>query len=336
MNKTQKSQHIKEQKDINGVKQKHPKAEKYTNETILQQGIVVAIAAIFCCALWGSAFPCIKIGYQLFAVDAADYRSQILFAGIRFALAGLMVILFTSLIQRKPLVPKRTSWKMIIKLCMAQTVLQYLCFYIGLANTTGVKASIIEGANVFIAILVACMIFKMEKFTVSKAVGSIAGFIGIVVVNIGNAPIGGGFRFMGEGMILLSTVAYAVSSVLIKDFSKKENPVILSGYQFLCGGIIMILFGGITGGRIETVSTSGVLMLIYLAFISAMAYTVWSILLKHNKVSKVAVYGFANPMFGVILSAIFLKGENQAFSLYTGIALILVCFGIYVVNRENV
>lgn len=302
-------------------------------ETVLQQRIVVAIAAIFCCALWGSAFPCIKIGYRLFAVDAADYRSQILFAGIRFTLAGLMVILFAGLIQRKALVPKRTSWKMIIKLCMIQTVLQYLCFYIGLANTTGVKASIIEGANVFIAILVACIIFKMERFTVAKAVGSVAGFIGIVVVNIGNAPVTGGFQLMGEGMILLSTVAYAVSSVLIKDFSKQESPVVLSGYQFLCGGIIMMLFGSISGGRIETVSGSGIIMLFYLAFISAMAYTVWGTLLKYNEVSKVAVYGFTNPMFGVILSAVFLEGENQAISIYTGAALILVCFGIYVVNR---
>ena len=47
----------------------------------------------------------------------------------------------------------------------------------------------------------------------------------------------------GEGFILLSTIAYAVSSVLIKIYSREDNPVMLSGWQFLLGGIIMILCG---------------------------------------------------------------------------------------------
>ena len=63
---------------------------------------VVITFALICCALWGSAFPCIKIGYRMFAVGGNDTASQILFAGIRFLLAGLMVILICSFIYKKP------------------------------------------------------------------------------------------------------------------------------------------------------------------------------------------------------------------------------------------
>ena len=70
-----------------------------------------------------------------------------------------------------------------------------------------------------------------------------------------------------------------------------------------------------------------------MAMISAVAYTLWSILLKFNPVSRVAVFGFMNPVCGVVLSALILNERNQAFSLQGLLALVLVCFGIYQVNR---
>ncbi|MFR1348535.1 MAG: hypothetical protein ACLSAQ_02350, partial [[Eubacterium] siraeum] len=60
---------------------------------ILTKTWIAAILAIFCSALWGSAFPCVKIGYGLFGVDTSQPMSLILFAGIRFFAAGIMVII---------------------------------------------------------------------------------------------------------------------------------------------------------------------------------------------------------------------------------------------------
>lgn len=62
-----------------------------------------------------------------------------------------------------------------------------------------------------------------------------------------------------------------------------------------------------------------------------MAYSLWGVLLKHNPVSKVAVFGFMNPVFGVILSAWLLK-ESDVIGIECVLALVLVCVGIYVVN----
>ena len=91
----------------------------------------------------------------------------------------------------------------------------------------------------------------------------------------------------------------------------------LSGYQFLCGGILLTGFGLAMGGRVHVgaVSASGWLLLLYMGFISAAAYTLWGILLKYNPVARVAVFGFMNPVFGVLLSAIFLGESGQAFGL---------------------
>ena len=221
----------------------------------------VCLTAMVCCALWGSAFPCIKIGYQLFQIDGNDISSQLLFAGCRFTLAGLLTILLGSLMNRRPLIPRKTSWIRIAKLSLFQTVIQYLFFYVGLAHTTGVKASIIEASNVFVAILIASLIFRQEKLDKHKIIGCIAGFAGVVLININQSGLDMSLSLTGEGFILLSTIAYAVSSVLIKIYSREDNPVMLSGWQFLLGGIIMILCGYLTGGSVSVWTAPSISML---------------------------------------------------------------------------
>lgn len=301
-------------------------------EHFMQKTIVVWLGALLCCALWGSAFPCIKIGYRLFDIASGDVAAQILFAGCRFTLAGVLALAIGSALNREWLVPKRRSYGRIAKLALLQTVAQYIFFYVGLANTTGVKASIIEGVNVFIAILVASLLFHQEKLSAAKILGCVIGFAGVVLVNSSGGGLDLGFHFMGEGFIFLSTIAYAFSSVFLKRYSKEDNPVLLSGWQFVFGGLVMIVCGLLAGGRLSEWSIAGVLMLLYMAVISAVAYSLWGILLKYNPVSKVAVFGFMNPVFGVILSAILLH-EGDSIGVMCLVSLALVCAGIYIVNR---
>ena len=305
------------------------------NKNSLTKTPVVCALAILCCILWGSATPSIKVGYEVFNIASGDTASQILFAGMRFVLAGILTILFGSIISKKALVPKKKSIAPIAKLAMVQTILQYVFFYIGHANTTGVKAAIINGSNVFLAILFAVFIFKYEKMTWVKLIGCIAGFAGIVIINLTGSGIDMSMSFAGEGAILISAAAYALSSGMIKKYSQDENPVVLSGYQFFLGGVVMTIAGLIAGGRISGFTLGSTALLIYLAMISSVAYTVWGILLKYNPVAKVTVFGFTNPIFGVILSAIFLDEKNQAFGVQGIIALVLVSFGIFIINKAK-
>lgn len=301
----------------------------------LSKTAVMVPLALLCCFLWGSAFPMVKTGYELFGVGENDTASQILFAGMRFALAGILVIIFGSAIAKKPLYPKNKSEVgHILILALFQTVLQYIAFYIGLAHTSGVKSSVLVSLNVFLSLIISAVVFKMEKLTAAKLLGVVVGFAGVVIINF---EAGGfaGFSINGEGAIIFSAFAYSVSSVLIKKYSVSENPVMLSGWQFLVGGIVMIAGGLAFSGRVDTsLSIVNFAVLLYLALISAVAYTVWGLLLKHNPVSKVAVIGFTNPVFGVLLSALLLGETSEAFSFKNLVSLVFVCLGIYIVNAK--
>lgn len=299
--------------------------------TLTKTGIVALLACV-CCILWGSAIPVIKTGYRLMEVDAADTTSQIVFAGVRFTLAGLLVLIFASIREKKVLIPDRTILKYAVPVCLAQTVGQYFFFYIGVAHTSGVKGGIITGLSNFIAILMSCLIVRNERMTGRKMAGCVLGFAGVVVINLMGKSLDMGFTLTGEGFILISQVAYGISTILINIYSKKVSPVVLSGTQFTMGGIVLTLIGVGMGGHLGNVTAVGVVIIFYLAMVSAVAYTLWSVLLAWNDVSKVAIFGFVNPLCSVILSALILGEVKQAFNTGSLAALLLVCAGIYIVN----
>lgn len=302
-------------------------------EKFMTKRLTVMLLATISCILWGSAPASIKTGYRLFQIQSEDTMTMLLFAGLRFILAGLLVILVYSLVQKKAVLPQKFSWKSIVLLSLAQTIVQYLFYYIGNANASGVKVSILTGSNTFFCVLIACLIFRQEKLTRNKFLGCLAGIAGIIIVNLqGNMEsFSIDMTFIGEGFIVLSSVSSALASVLIRSFSQKDDPVMLSGYQFVFGGIVLAGIGYAGGGRLIHVTSTGMLLLVYMGFLSAMAYALWSLLLKYNPVSKVAVYNALIPIFGVIISA-FVLGEGAAFTLPTLGALLLVCSGIWLVN----
>lgn len=298
----------------------------------------VCLLAMTCCFLWGSAFPCIKIGYEMFDIDSGDTASQILFAGCRFTLAGIIAILIGSAIAKKFLVPSVSALPKIFIIAMFQTIIQYFFFYIGLAHTTGVKSSIVVASSTFLSILISALIFRQEKLTLGKIAGCVVGFAGVILINLNGFSLSGldlSFALKGEGFIFFSAIAYALSSVFMKIFSQRENPVMLSGYQFVFGGPVMIVIGLIMGGELNRFSPSCLIILVYLAIISSVAYSLWGVLLKYNPVSRVAVFGFMTPIFGVVLSSLALS-EGASFGLRGIIALFLVCLGIFAVNRRHV
>ena len=302
------------------------------NKSIWAKTPMMIFGAMICCFLWGSAFPCIKTGYRLFHIAGDDTASQILFAGCRFTIAGMMVIAFSSVSKRKIVTPKSPG--RIAILSAFQTIIQYLFFYIGLAHTTGVKSSIITGAGTFLTLFVCSLGFRQEKLTTRKIIGSLLGFVGIIIVNLSGKGLDFDFSLLGEGFVFIAAFSSAMASGYIKKFSKDSDVVMLSGYQFFFGGIIMATIGTVMGGTLNGFSAKAVVLLLYMGFISAMAYTLWGILLKYNDVSKVSTCKFMNPIFGVVLSFILLR-ENNTIGWQMFVALLLVSVGIFIVNKKN-
>lgn len=298
---------------------------------------VVFLMALICCILWGSAAPCIKIGYEVFAIPAGDTPARILFAGIRFTIAGAMVIAFESIKERRFVCPKRSELKYVAALAATQTVLQYVFFYMSLAYISGVEGSVLNASNTFFSIILAVFLFRFEKLTVRKVVGSVLGFAGVVLMVTGGSLEGvvSGFTLRGEGAMLLATFATALAGCLIKLFSKHADPVVLSGWQFFAGGIAMILIGVLTGGRLTFTTPLCIVLITYMGFISAGAYSLWGVLLKYNPVSTITILGFMNPVLSVLLSALLLGETKEAFNRATFGALALLAVGIIIVNLKG-
>ena len=114
-----------------------------------------------------------------------------------------------------------------------------------------------------------------------------------------------------------------------------EDTLTLCGYQFIVGGGLLLLTGLCFGGTLPHFTGQSLLLLGYMVLLSAVAQTIWSALTRYNPVGRVAVYGFLNPVFGVLLSALLLREGQQAFTTYSLAALVLVCVGIFVVNRSD-
>lgn len=300
-----------------------------------RKNALIFLGAFVCCFLWGSAFPGIKIGYSLWGISGDDTWQIIRFAGIRFFLAGALVIAFASLMRRRLLLPEKNELGKIAFLSLFQTVGQYILFYLGLAHTTGVNSAVVDSLTSFFAIIVASLFMKMERLTPRKIAGCVLGFAGVLLINL--SAEGFSFRPLGDGMVALSALCYGISSSLIKKYSANHDTVLFSGYQFMMGGVAMTIVGqagtALSGepSAAVTAPLGAAEILLYLALVSSVAYTLWGILLKTSDVSKISIFGFMNPVIGVILSALLL-GEAGELGLKHAGALLLICAGIVAVN----
>ena len=301
-------------------------------DNIFARPMVAVLCAIGCNMLWGSAIPFINLGYKLFAIPSGAITMQILFAGCRFFLAGLLTILFASMQKKTLVVPRKKNADKVVKLALTQTIAQYFFFYIGVANTASVKGAIIQGLNAFVAILIACFLFRTERMNLLKWIGGLLGVAGVVAVNLNGGTIDMSVSLMGEGFLMVSMLAGACSAGLIKRYGQHDDPVALSGWQFMLGGAVMAIGAFLMGGRLHPQNIGAVLVLLYLALLSAVAYTVWSLLLKVNPVSRIAVYMFLQPVFAVLLSLI-LYGSSDVPLLRYALALLLVCLSIVIVGK---
>ena len=285
-------------------------------------------AAVFCTLLWGTAFPFIKLGYSAFSVESGDIGSMLLFAGLRFSLAGILVICFLCAKSSRLALPKKDELLPILLLGTVQTTGQYLFTYCGIGYTTGANTSIITACASFITVLAAPLFFKNDRLTLLKLFGCALGFGGVLVINGC-----GGFALstlFGDILIFCSTVFAAGGNLIAKGVTKGRNPVSITGYQLLLGGSLLTASGLISGGRLDLLNAQGVLILLWLAVVSAAAFSLWTALLKHHPAGKIAVFNLLVPVFGTVLSGLML-GE-QVWRFETLLSLILISAGIISVN----
>jgi len=307
----------------------------------LSNPIIATVLAILCTVLWGSAYPSIKLGYELFAIGADDTPGKLAFAGLRFAIAGLMVLLFRSVStkfgSKDPASSKwqtlralkADQWFRIVVLGLAQTTIHYYFFYLGISYTTGAKSSILNSVSVFFSALLAHLFHANDRVSVRKGIGILIGFVAVVLVNF-EPGLGLSFTLRGEGFVVIAAFLTSASGLYSKKISKTIDPVLLTSAQLTFGGTLLLIIGLAIGAPFPYGGFAGYLLLGYMALLSAVAFSVWTSLLKYNKVSSITIYNFLIPVVGTFLSALILN--ESVFQVQYLVALPAVAIGIYLVN----
>lgn len=303
------------------------------NQQFFTNRKVRIVLATLCALLWGSAYPAIKSGYALFAIATDDLASKFIFAGLRFFLAGLMV-LSASLVMKKDLFAlSRRNIGQITLFALSYTTIQYAIFYMGLSYTTGANGSIMNSTLTFFSFLIAHFLYHNERLTGSRVAGVVVGFAGVIAALIHFGTYTFTFSLKGDGALILSAFMLAAASIYGKHITARLDAMVTTGYQLALGGGLLAVAGYLAGGHLTTISWQGVALLTYMAALSAVAFTLWTTLLKYNPVGKVTVFNFLVPVFGTLLSGIIL-GES-IWRLNYLLALVLVSLGIWLVNREE-
>lgn len=286
--------------------------------------------AVLCCVLWGSAFPVLKISYKELSITSIDKPELLALGGLRFFIAAILLVVFTKFVIKQSLNIGKKNIMKLVALGFFQTAFYYYLFYNGVANTTGTKGAIIGTLETFFTVILAHFVYTNDRIDLNKSIGIVTGFIGIVIANFGK-DFGASVSFLGEGLLALSCLMGAISSIMVKEFAKSIHPFVITSYQMLFGALMMMGVGYGQGASLSFNLISGSL-LIYSALLSSVAFSLWFTLLKYNNAGEISLYRFLIPISGAILSAIFV---GESFTIYTFLALILVVSGIIAVNLRK-
>ena len=300
-----------------------------TRISLFQRPVWVVVLALTTAIAWGWAFPLIKVGFNAFGITTDMTGSKMLFAGIRFAVAGLIVLFVARSSGRSFKATRSSDWRFILAFALINTTLHYFFFYVGMSHSEGSRAAILNSLSTFLVVLLACACFKSDRLTSRKIIGCVVGFCGILALNLGGAE-SGQFTWLGDGMIILNAICSAIASLMTRGLSRRIDVFVGTGYSLNIGGILLIVPGLVLGGTLPNVNMLGLVCLLLLIAISALCFALYNKLLSLNPVGKVAIYNSLIPVVGAVTSCLCL---GETFYLKYTLAGELAAIGIYIINK---
>lgn len=288
--------------------------------------LILALLVMF---FWGSLFPTIKIGYQAFGVDTASVPSILLFAGVRFVVCGAVLLTFVGTRDRGLKTPNRGALLPIVLISLTAYVLHYFCTYVGISHLESSKTAILKQIGTLFIICFAFLFRKEDKFSVAKLVGGVLGFASILVVNLNGSSLK---LTVYDLLVVSASICSVAGTVFSKNAYDHHDPMYVTAWAQLFGGIVLLAIGLATGGRFTNFTIGSVGVLAYMCFASCMGYGLWSQLLKYNDMSRLNTIKFTETLFSAVCSWAIL-GEN-IFRVEYLISFVLVCTGIMIGNGK--
>lgn len=274
-----------------------------------------AILVVITTALMGSSFAIGKIGLM--------YSSPLLLVGIRFSLAGILMALFVFFIKRPH--PKRlVDWLPLLVIGFFQTAGVMGCIFISLRTITAGESSILTFMNPLLVVIFGTA-FMGLKYRLMQWLGVILGLVGVFITLGLQIDIQQG-TVLGFG----AAVSWAVATLLIKKWGEKYDVWVMTAYQMLFGGLILLLGSALLEKSHFVLNQTSLFIVLWLAIMASIVqFTIWFYLLKKGDPGKVSAFLFLAPFFGV-LSGWLILNEHLKLSIFIGGAFIFV--GIFLVN----
>jgi drug/metabolite transporter (DMT)-like permease len=287
--------------------------------------------AIIACLLWSTAYSGIKLGLQ--------YDKPFHFAGIRFIISGLIVLPFAG----SPVIYIKTLgkyWKVLSLVTLLQIIVNYAFFYTGLQLVPGALGAVIAGSQPLITALIAALMHEDEKLTRRKIVTIICGISGVVLISAGRQvfKLGSALELLGVGMILLANSSLSLGNIIVSLRSKGINPLILSSFSLLAGGLTLFLISIPVEGIMKVAYPLDYwLILLWLSFMAATAFSIWFTLLQRPgvRVSELNLWKFIIPVAGAILSWLLVPGEKPEWITISGMIIITGSLVLFFTNKKE-
>ena len=299
---------------------------------LFQRPAWVCLFALTAAMLWGWAYPIIKIGFEEWGITPDMTGSKMLFAGIRFAISGLIILAMARGMRRSFRPARGWDWGFILLFALINTTFHYACFYIGLSHSEGSRAAILNSLSIFLVVVLACVFFKSDRMTLRKMVGVVLGMAGILILNLNGDAVSAEWSWLGDGMIIVNAICSAVASLLTRSMARRVDIIVGTGYSLGIGGLLLIVPGLLMGGTLPHVTLWGLALLGMLVGISTIGFALYNQLITHNPIGKVAIYNSLLPIVGAVTSCLCLGEPFQANYILAGG---LVASGIYIVNAAK-
>lgn len=296
---------------------------------IFQRPAWVATLALLAAVAWGWAYPLIKLGFEAFAIEPSMTASKMLFAGVRFFISGLIILVLARGTHRSFAIRSRGDWAFVIAFSLLNTTLHYAFFYFGLSHSAGSRAAILNSLGTFLVVLLACAFFKSDKLSTGKLAGCAIGFAGIVALNLGGTS-SSDFSLLGDGMIVLNALCSAFASLMTRGLGRRMDVFVGTGYSLAIGGALLVVPALAMEGSLPRITPSGLLYLALLIAISTVAFAIYNKLLSCNPVGKVAIFNSLIPVVGAVSSCLCLA---EPFYAKYALAGTLAATGIFIINK---
>ena len=219
--------------------------------------------AVVCNVLWGSAFPFIKLGYRLFAIDSADTASILCFAGVRFMMGAALVWLAGLALNRRPLpMPHGKTLASACGLGLWQTAAQYFFYYSAVSLLTGAMGGILNSTQSFMGVILAHFLYgKADRMTPRKALGCALGFGGVLIATLGNHGSGSA---KGMAFMLIASAIFASAGPWNKAVTQHADSFSVCVLNLGVGGLALAVMGFAMGGGLHPESAAGIPVLLIL------------------------------------------------------------------------